>query len=280
MADQVQVESVPCNLCGADETSPWGYKDGIHIVRCQRCNLVYSNPRPTSEELAHYYTAQYFEEGNYATDDQRHRMYEIDIQHIVRRVGTKGRFLDVGCAYGAFLNALPDSFEKFGVEYSPDAAQKGRENYGLAIEVGQLHEVSFADDFFDVVHSRGVIEHTQDPFSDLLAAHRLLKEDGWLIVSTTPNIASPCARLYRERFRLVFPREHIYYFSPKTLTAMLQKAGFQPLHWVYPYRGTPYANPVRDVVGFALNRLLRKASPPFWKSVMTVRQHLFRCLCV
>ena len=64
--------------------------------------------------------------GDYDGDAKRKKMYEIEIEEQIKKiVGAAGRFLDVGCAYGAFLNSLPDTFEKYGIEYSKDAAEYG-----------------------------------------------------------------------------------------------------------------------------------------------------------
>lgn len=203
-------EYVRCNLCDADFTRLWGRKHGINIVECQQCGLIYANPRLDSGELKQYYSAEYFTGGDYAGNEERGRMYKIEIRDMLRIIGTRGRFLDVGCAYGRFLSYLPDTFEKYGLEYSPEAAAYGREKLGFDVSVGQLHEIPFEDGFFDVVQFRGVFEHLQDPQRDLGVCYRILKDDGWLLLSTIPNIRSPCGRLYRERFKLVYPREHIY----------------------------------------------------------------------
>jgi len=267
----MNLEGVKCNLCKNDRTSFWGRKAGLDVFRCNVCGLVYVNPRPTLDELKKHYSIEYFEEGDYASNPERRRMYLIEIKtQIARMVGERGRFLDVGCAFGAFLNLLPETFEKYGLEFSESAAAYGRQKYGLNIQAGGLGSAAYPDGFFDVVHLRGVIEHLQDPANDMAAAHRLLKPGGHLVISTTPNIASPAARFFRERFRLVMPMEHIYYFSPRTLRALLEKSGFAVGKIFYPYLNTPYRRLGADIRDFILNRIKGKDSPPFFYSVMTV----------
>jgi 2-polyprenyl-3-methyl-5-hydroxy-6-metoxy-1,4-benzoquinol methylase/Zn ribbon nucleic-acid-binding protein len=267
----MKTEYVMCNLCGVEDSIPWESKNGINIVQCRRCGLVYSNPRPTRRELLNYYKEEYFLEGNYAENPERLEMYEIEIKKMIDIIGRVGRFLDVGCAYGAFLDKLPSGFEKYGVELSQEAVEFGKKRFNLDIRQGTLDNPIFESGYFDVVHLRGVIEHLQDPCGNIREANRILKDDGWLIVSTTPNIDSPCARFYKERFRLVIPQEHIYYFSPHTIARLLKKAGFKIEKILYPYVNTPYSSIAKDFIHFLWNKFTKeRESPPFWRSVMTI----------
>lgn len=267
----MNTEHVNCDLCECNDTELWGHKDSLNIVRCKKCGLVYTNPRLTSEELKKYYSAEYFSKGDYDGDPLRKKMYLIEIETQIKKiVGIHGRFLDVGCAYGVFLNTLPNSFEKYGVEFSKEAAEYGKREFNLNIQIGGVKDCKFPNSFFDVVHLRGVIEHLQSPKGDLKILNRLLKPEGWLIISTTPNLTSPAARIFREKYKLVSPKEHIYNFSVKTLSELLKKTDFQIKKIYYPYLNTPYANLFKDIKNFFLNQILNKESPPFFHSVMTI----------
>jgi SAM-dependent methyltransferase len=270
LCERLTMEYVNCNICDVDDTEPWDTKDGMNIVRCKRCGLVYSKPRPTRDELKDYYDAVYFDTGNYTSDEQRYQMYKIEVRQMLKIIGNKGRFLDVGAAQGKFLTTLPETFDKYGVEFSESAARDGRKLYNLNIKVGELHHSGYEDKFFDVVHFRGVFEHLLNPSDELYEARRILKDNGWLIISTTPNINSPCARYYKKNFRLCIPKEHIYYFSDNTLVKILTKTGFIIKRRFYPYLNTPYENLLKDLVGFVVNRLRNELSPPFFRSVITV----------
>lgn len=274
------MEYVACNLCDRDETRPWGFKDGLTIVVCKNCGLMYTNPRLDAQELDAYYSLSYFDDRTQEADPKRYHMYQLEVADMKRSIDMKGKFLDVGCANGIFLTVLPDSFEKYGIEFSQEAAEMGRKKYGLDIHVGNLSGAPYEDGSFDVVHMRAVIEHMQDPRRQLAAANRILRPGGWLIVSTTPNLDGPIGFLYRERARLVYPKEHIYYFTRGTLSQMLKITGFTPARWVYPYWKTPYARVFQDLVDFIVNYFTGKDSPPFWRSVMTVYAHKERELSV
>lgn len=262
------MEYVNCNLCGSDETGFWGEKNNIKIVKCKICGLVYCNPRPDNNELQKFYSEDYFLEGNYEEDVQRQKMYEIEIEEIKKNIGVKGRFLDVGCAVGKFLVTLPDTFEKWGTEFSESAAETGRKKFGLKIATGQIRNIELPEKYFDIVQMRGVLEHSQNPFEDLAKIRKVLKKDGILRISQLPNIGSLCGRLFKTRFNQVKPGEHLYYFSPKTVKDMLNKSGFKIARLNYPYLRTPYASLFKDMFHMVTFFLSKKESPPFFGNMM------------
>ncbi len=264
------MEKVICNLCGHDETLHWGRKAGIDIVKCRNCGLVYCNPRPDNNELQKFYSEDYFIEGHYEEDFLRQRMYEIEIKEIIKKIGQYGRFLDVGCAVGKFLHTLPDTFEKWGTEFSEDAAQIGRKRFGLNIITGQIRDITLQDDFFDIIQMRGVLEHSQNPFEDLAKIRSLLKDTGTLRISQLPNIGGISARIFGARFNQVKPSEHLYYFTPATLKAMLEKTGFKIVSIHYPYLETPYASLVKDIFNLFACCFNQKETPPFFRNMVIV----------
>lgn len=273
---QELLEWVPCNLCGSSTQRPWGAKDGWSIVQCAECALVYVNPRLNARGMALAYAEEYFAL-QYDPEDTRKRlaMYRIEIADLERTV-RGGRILDVGAGRGDFLAALGSHWQKHGCEVNAVAVEYARTHYGLGLQQGEFRSVSYEGNRFDCVSLRGVIEHLPDPLGDLREAFRVLRAGGVLSLNT-PNIDSFCARVYREGFRLVDPRFHIYYFSPRTLTRLLEATGFRVLREAYFYLDTPYADPVNDVRQIA-EYLIRKQedpssqgqSPAFFDNVMNV----------
>ena len=270
------LEEVPCNLCARGETVLWAESGGFRIVRCVGCGLTYVNPRLNRAGLQKVYGRDYFEMHTESEAlEKRLRMYEIEIRAI-EKLAPSGRILDVGCGGGYFLARLGSHWERYGTEFSAVAAHAAHKNFGIRVEVGPLPELAYPDGFFDVVNLRGVIEHFQDPFAYLTAAHRILKPGGWVIINT-PNIESFCARLYREKFRLVDPRYHIYYFSTRTISRLAEKAGLRVARTRFFYLGTPYAH-WTDALKITLDlaRLITRGrgamgpSPAFFDNVVHV----------
>jgi len=140
------------------------------------------------------------------------------------------RLLDIGCHIGVFLEiAQEQGWEAWGVEPSAWAADQARAR-GLRVTTATLREARFPDQFFDIVTMWDVIEHLTNPLASLQEAHRVLAPGGIICIHTI-NIESPFARLVGHRWPWLMEM-HLYYFSPQTLTHMLEKAGFQVIQMV------------------------------------------------
>jgi 2-polyprenyl-3-methyl-5-hydroxy-6-metoxy-1,4-benzoquinol methylase len=249
--DDQPLEPACCNLCGSSESrvvfeDPPPSSPGVEladflasvdrfdhygrIVRCRGCGLVYTSPRPSSAALAHGYTVAV--DNDYAQEDASRSINAHLALNTIKRFAQRGKLLDVGCATGYFLNAARLYFETCGVEPSRWAADYARERLRLEVHQGVLEEVSLAPASFDVVTLNDVIEHLVDPAAALARLGALLRPGG-LIYLVTPNIESVSARLLRGYWWGLRPA-HLYYFSPATLTAMLEKNGFQVV-WLKRY---------------------------------------------
>ena len=254
------METVDCDYCKNDDTILWAERFGVKVVKCKKCGLIYSNPRYTHEELSEFYKSEYFKQGgNYTEDTMRMKQYKIDIADFEKVCGTSGRVLDVGCAIGLFLSMLPKTWEKYGIDDSEEATKLGSEKYGLNLLSGDLPSVDFYDNnYFDVIIMRGTLEHVPSPHAYIKKVYHLLKPGGIFVISTLPNVDSIAAKIYRNKFRLLLPRQHLYHFTPQTVKNYLDLFQFEILRYYYPYLGTPYASPVKDFFNLFFNKLMGK----------------------
>lgn len=229
------MERIDCLLCGSHDNSVLYEardpdritKEYYRAVKCTRCGFVYTNPRPTKEEMSNFYYGRYY--GQLATYSGL--FFELLNLFFVRRRAkrinrfkTDGRILDVGCGQGRLLRVLKEEgFEVFGIDpYGP-------EDKGLNILNIELGDGVFKDSFFDVVTLWHVLEHTHDPLKLLVIIRKILKDDGLLLLAT-PNIGSLEARLSKEMwFHLDLPR-HLYHFNLPTIREILKKTGFKIIH--------------------------------------------------
>jgi 2-polyprenyl-3-methyl-5-hydroxy-6-metoxy-1,4-benzoquinol methylase len=138
-----------------------------------------------------------------------------------------GRLLDVGCAYGFFLEAARKrGWDVDGIDISEHAVAYARDHLGLPAKAGVLEEAGYEPASFDVITAWDVVEHFPDPLRELQYLYTLLKPGGLLVLST-PDVGSPVARITGHRwmgFKLA--EEHLYYFSRETIVEMLEEAGF------------------------------------------------------
>jgi len=103
-----------------------------------------------------------------------------------------GRLLDCGCGNGEFTARLARRArvaECYGVE-CVDARIQEATGRGIIVAKADLNEpLPYADGFFDIVHANQVIEHLANTDLFLREVKRLLRPDGYAIVSTN-NLAS------------------------------------------------------------------------------------------
>jgi len=178
-----------------------------------------------------------------------------------------GKILDVGCGLGYFLSGVDDAWERFGVEISEfcaDYAQK----WGK-IFVGQLEDLKFAHNDFDVIVLHHVIEHVENPINLILEIKKILKKSGTLLLGT-PDFDSGCARLFGKNYRLLNDPTHISLFSNDSMHRFLRDHGFTIDHVEYPFFNT------RHFTDDNLKALFNtsKVSPPFYGNFMTFYCHL------
>src|ERR1700693_5655458 len=104
--------------------------------------------------------------------------------------GAPGRILDVGCAFWGFFGWMPDTWDRFGIDISSFAIEKGTPTYpALHLATATLETNPFQGPF-DVITSFDVIEHV--PHLDKVAASisSLLKPGG-LFVFVVPIYDGP-----------------------------------------------------------------------------------------
>lgn len=226
---------VPCALCGARDTRRLYTKFTWGIEQCRRCGLIYANPRaPESTILARYSSEYFWNEylpavsapgGEYDLDyqDQRHAA----MLGLLRRGSPRGqRMLEVGTGAGLFLKAAQRAgWETAGLELSAEGSAFARDRLNLDVRTERAEDMSFPAGSFDVAVMFDVIEHLFDPVAVLESTRRAVAPGGILVVST-PNYDALSRFVLGVDWAVLSPLEHVYYFTERTLSAMLRKAGW------------------------------------------------------
>jgi 2-polyprenyl-3-methyl-5-hydroxy-6-metoxy-1,4-benzoquinol methylase len=238
VAADVARKHIPCNLCGSQKRQPYCPENGLGLVQCQDCGLVYVSPRPDPNELYALYGETYFQNDqsgvvgytNYIRDERNIRKTFAGRLRRLERFIKPGRVLDVGCAAGFFLyEAQQRGWQVEGLDVSTFAVGYARKRFGLAVRQGSFTEVEYPAGAFDLVTLWDVIEHVPDPKAYIEQAARMLRSGG-VVALATPDVDSLPARFTGKRWMgYKLSEEHIYYFSVRTLTHMLETAGFEVL---------------------------------------------------
>ncbi len=196
-------------------------------------------------------SAQYAEEyfRRRTGDQRRAAMMRQEISRL-RTLGLPeiGTVLDVGCGTGEFLcDSFFDGWQRYGAEVS-EFARKRSETYRIHFTFPR------ENDWADLVVMRGVLQHLDDPFGALRDAYSALKPGGYLAVLSTPNGGSVAYRAW-QTLPCLDPSRNYWIPSARTLTAILVNIGYTECDTTYPYWGTPYARPLKDLAGFVSGRL-------------------------
>ena len=232
-------EVLPCAVCGGSVFYPLLNCGEFSFVSCKSCSLVQRNPQPVKEEIIARYKSLY---GNdYLSYELENEASFLKLQQLAlkdagfyrlektlfarkRNLDTPS-VLDIGCATGTVLESLRErGWQTAGVEISPSAiyAQKTRK---LNIKNLPLEENNFPPRSFDVILASHLIEHLNDPRLFFTEINRILKNNGYIFI-TTPNISGFQARLFGSAWRsAIF--DHLYLFSVSTLKKLLAGTGFK-----------------------------------------------------
>ena len=206
------------------------------ILQCQACSYVFADLNLTDDELAKLYDHNFFNEGEFIdyAADQKYFTKNFRLRHQVLQrfldAARHERLLEIGSAYGFFLDVVRDDFRQVqGIDLTDEGVLYTREQLGLPAVQGDFLKYDFGNERFDVVCMWDTIEHVRRP--DLyLQRISDYTEPGALLAITTGDIGSLNARLRGEQWRMIIPPVHAHYFSSETLTRLLNAHGFDVIY--------------------------------------------------
>lgn len=213
-----------CPVCLFQYSKPVYSNGDLIIRRCPSCEMVFLQGGPGAYNAEHY---EYYKNKLEIPADKLYgrlneKRYYI-IMDRLNRYRKNNRLLDVGCGVGHFVRvAKLSGWASLGMEIAPDAVQICKAN-GIDVIAADLMDLSFKEDF-DVVTLFEVVEHLKDPRAYINKVRGILRNSGCMMI-TTPNFNSITRRMIGDRWRVI-NKEHLYYFTPKTLRRMVEAAGF------------------------------------------------------
>ena len=239
-------------------------------VRCIACDFIYIENILNNTALNDYYNNYVdFRLKNKIKLLQRKKMYEIDFKYL-NLYKKKGRLLDIGCSHGGFLKILQKKYNSFGIDIDAEAIKIAKKNKILNKKLFNINlsEIKNTLGKFDIAILRGVIEHVENPKEYFKQISKILNKNGIIFISATPNVNSPCAIKFKDKWNQFDPIQHINLFSVDTIRKIGNEYGLKIIGQHYPYLETPYADLKNDFKSFMSKKT--KVSPPFWGSMMTL----------
>lgn len=223
--------SIPCNLCGSTDAEPIRTKDrhgnSLRSVICRCCGLVWSDPRPTPEELRDFYAREYRlgYKGTYqpkAKHTYRAGKVAVDrFRRLTDFLAPGFRVLDVGAGSGEVVYVLRAmGYDASGFEPNEGYASYAAGVLGLPVHQGFWQEASIQQESQDMVTMFHMVEHLESPFEIMRHARQWLKPEGLLLVEV-PNVEAVCQQPHTQ-----FHRGHLYHFNLATMEEMHRRAGY------------------------------------------------------
>jgi SAM-dependent methyltransferase len=196
------------------------------IVQCPRCELVfYAGPLPEGG----LYMEEYFAGGEYldycSDKEVLQRNFARNVR-MLRRLAPSGRLLELGAAYGFFLELARSHWDVRGIDVSPEGVRHARETIGVEALEADFLTLPEEPESYDVICLWDTLEHLFRPVRTLEKVGRWLKPGG-ILALTTGDIESSLARWRGERWRQVHPPTHLFYFSARTLKKALENSGLE-----------------------------------------------------
>ena len=184
------------------------------------------------EKLPQDREQSYLEYGSTFVDRLRTHLV---LRRVLGQVPKEGglHVLDIGCGYNAtFLKALrPRLLQGIGIDSSVSEECLADPLFRFSLGTIQSELPRQPDNTFDLLLFISVLEHLWEPCVWLGHCHRVLKENGILIVHVPTWYAKPVLELSAFRFRTSPACEmddHKMYYSKRDLWPMLIRAGFKP----------------------------------------------------
>lgn len=232
------METIDCVICGNKEYRKLfdaidpnaSSHESFQVVTCDFCDLTYVSPRPDKEEIASYYSQEYYGEKNIRFNPVVEFFIKLFRGGRARKIlkhKKGGSLLDIGCGRGHMLSILRNKgWDVLGVELSESSSSFAREVLKLDVVDKSVEDIDFGSKQFDCITMWHVFEHLSNPSATLQKMKSILKDDG-LVVISVPNFASLQSRISKEKwFHLDLPR-HLFHFTPESMDKILNRNGFE-----------------------------------------------------
>ncbi|HZL87929.1 MAG TPA: class I SAM-dependent methyltransferase [Pirellulaceae bacterium] len=254
-ADAARCLERVCPLCGQDNHGqpPSTLSRGTwRLKQCRGCAFVYLENALRYEELSvnHAWSKSRLAEKQFRADANSWREPAVRPMRAIRtwlrrllprrkaarlieQYVRSGQVLEVGCGSGQMLRRLPEHLVPCGIEIDARAAAKARKHIeprgGLLLHADGLGGLtSLEDASMSGVLMHSYLEHENQPLEVLQQTARVLVPGG-VVVIKVPNFAS----FNRHLLGRVWPGfrfpDHVNYFTPESLQAIVSAAGLKIL---------------------------------------------------
>jgi SAM-dependent methyltransferase len=268
-----------CVACGQTTTHTLLFtKNECDIFRCEQCGLGSSVPR-THVDYEAIYNGGYFTGAapdGYSDYKSTEPVLRSEFRHslsLLRNLHPRARtLLEIGSAYGYFLDEAKGIFQCTGVEYSAEAAAQACSRGLRVIHGAATREIVEPLGQFDIITMFDTVEHLPDAAEVIALCAKHLSSDG-LLMMTTGDFGSLYARASGTNWRLMTPPLHTYYFTRTSMEEIGARNGLRVMSYEHPWKIVPLS-----LIIFQLPMLFGFKTPiraPFFASKVGLPVNLF-----
>lgn len=213
-----------CDICSQSLWRPYG----LRLVACEVCGLIRANLDSSSLDISALYGHGYFFGEEYFDYFQDREALEFNfkkrIEGIRPYLSKTVRAIEIGCAYGFFLKLLePYVASCEGYDVAVEGVAHAKEKLGVQATTDNF--LAYNKDRVDIVCMWDVLEHLSNPDQMIKKIADVVRPGGYLVL-TTGDIGSLIARIRKDKWRMIHPPTHLFYFTKKTVRILLKKHGF------------------------------------------------------
>ncbi len=185
---------------------------------------------PVPPDLAKYYESKEYISHSDSKGNLFNRIYQLVKSHMlskkagwIREFISQGDILDFGAGTGEFLNKMKSYYWNVeGVEPNKTARELAiLKGLNLKADLDQIQKSKY-----DVISLWHVLEHLPDLENKLSQFHKLLNDNGVLIIAV-PNYNSYDANYYKEFWAAWDVPRHLWHFSRNGLKEKLAEFNFK-----------------------------------------------------
>lgn len=221
-----------CDLCKKNEVeyvyTPKNSKRLLKVFICTNCGLVQSFPKIDHVKDRPIKASGDADWGNIRYGKSFRTKHNLNMINEVKEISSFTRCLDIGSNRGNFLidiKKLNNDLEIWGVEPDSNIFESYSKLESFKIINERIENVDLPDNYFDLVYCSHTIEHLKSPLNSLIKIRSILKDNG-IAYLEVPNIETINFEDTIEEF---FIDKHLYHFSIKTFTNLIERAGLKIL---------------------------------------------------
>lgn len=199
------------------------------IWYCPACQIAFSRPFLTEDELADSYPTEYeaYQKRKSITAVLLKLKYKQDLKLIKKNSRPEATIFEIGSGRGEFLaEARKQGFTVAGLEISQTGRQLAEQIFGLKLEAGSGNNAAFTKKY-DIIILRQVLEHLENPQKVLNNIFENGLKDGGLLFIKIPRLDSWEAAFFKKYWHGYDLPRHRFHFSRQGIIKLLRQIGFK-----------------------------------------------------